>query len=374
MRCLYLWVIIALFLMATCPSAHADEAVATQSFWAGLSTKAKFQGEVVSNLAGGLASGSVGNALFIGGFSWDSERAGEWHGGKVVINFLAVDTGNTEAYVGDIQGVSNLTTVDSLMRLYRLYYRQRWGQVTERLGLLNANDYFDNAGVACDLLNASFGIVPVLSQNLQGMPTYPFSSLGSMVALGGGDTTLQAGVFGADAVHPWQQPFSQGVLMMLELDHSGALDDGRYTIKMGVLRNRQKESLAARLGPTMSGFYGIGEYRWQTGPLHWGAFLQGGGAPKPINPVPWYVGGGLQVAGLFSGDRNDALSLGFSRASLRGLPHAETSYELTGVFGVIPGIHLQPDVQVIVHPGGYLPTALVGIMRLEVNFADLSNG
>ncbi|MHB1631504.1 MAG: carbohydrate porin, partial [Acidithiobacillus sp.] len=84
-----------------------------------------------------------------------------------------------------------------------------------RLGLLNANDYFDNAGVACDLLNASFGIVPVLSQNLQGMPTYPFSSLGSMVALGGGDTTLQAGVFGADAVHPWQQPFSQGVLMML---------------------------------------------------------------------------------------------------------------------------------------------------------------
>ena len=371
MRCMYLWVMAAFFLMATWSSAHADEAVATQSFWASLSTKAKFQGEVVSNLAGGLASGSVGNALFIGGFSWDSERAGEWHGGKVVINFLAVDTGNTEAYVGDIQGVSNLTTVDSLMRLYRLYYRQRWGQVTERLGLLNANDYFDNAGVACDLLNASFGIVPVLSQNLQGMPTYPFSSLGSMVALGGGDTTLQAGVSGADAIHPWQQPFSQGVLMMLELDHSGALDDGRYTVKMGVLRNRQKESLAARLGPNMSGFYGIGEYRWKAGALRWGAFLQGGGAPKPINPVPWYVGGGLRVAGLFSRDRNDTLSLGFSRASLRGLPHAETSYELTGVFGVIPGIHLQPDIQVIIHPGGYLPTALVGIMRLEVNFEDL---
>jgi porin len=44
---------------------------------------------------------------------------------------------------------------------------------------------------------------------------------------------------------------------------------------------------------------------------------------------------------------------------------------LTGIFGVMHGIHLQPDVQVIVHPGGYLPTALVGIIRLEVNFADL---
>jgi porin len=371
MRCIYLWVMTAFFLMATWSSAHADEPVTVKSFWTGLSTKAKFQGEVVSNLAGGLASGSVENALFIGGVSWDSAGAGEWHGGKVVVNFLADDTGNPEAYVGDIQGVSNLTTPHSLMRLYRLYYRQQWNPFTVRLGLLNANDYFDNAGVACDLLNASFGIIPVLSENLQGMSTYPFSSLGTMAALGGGNTTLQAGVFGADAIHPWQQPFSQGVLMMLELDQSGALDDGRYTVKMGVLRNRQKESLAARLGPNMSGFYGIGEYRWKAESLHWGAFLQGGGAPKSINPVPWYVGGGLRVAGLFSRDRNDALSLGFSRASLRGLPHAETSYELTGVFGVMRGIHLQPDVQVIVHPGGYLPTALVGIMRLEVNFADL---
>ncbi|MHB1604585.1 MULTISPECIES: hypothetical protein [Acidithiobacillus] len=49
----------------------------------------------------------MGNALSIGGFSWDSERAGEWHGGKVVVNFLAVDTGNLKAYAGDIQGVSN---------------------------------------------------------------------------------------------------------------------------------------------------------------------------------------------------------------------------------------------------------------------------
>ncbi|MDA8154202.1 MAG: carbohydrate porin [Acidithiobacillus sp.] len=371
MRCLYSWLVVAFFLMATWPFAYADEPVTTQSFWAGLSTKAKFQGEVVSDLAGGLASGSVGNALFIGGVSWDSAGAGEWHGGKVVVNFLAVDTGNPETYVGDIQGVSNLTTVHSLVRLYRLYFQQQWNPLTVRLGLLNANDYFDNAGVACDLLNASFGIVPILSENLQGMPTYPFSSLGTMVALGGGDTTLQAGVFGADAIHPWQQPFSQGALMMLELDQSGALDGGRYTFKMGFLRNRQKESLSAKLGPNMSGFYGIGEYRWQTGPLHWGAFLQGGGAPKPINPVPWYIGGGLRLAGLIPCSAKDSLSVGFSRASLRGLPHAETSYELTGIFGVMHGIHLQPDVQVIVHPGGYLPTALVGIMRLEVNFADL---
>ncbi len=95
------------------------------------------------------------------------------------------------------------------------------------------------------------------------------------------------------------------------------------------------------------------------------------GAPNPINPVPWYIGGGLRLAGLIPCSAKDSLSVGFSRASLRGLPHAETSYELTGIFGLMHGIHLQPDVQVIVHPGGYLPTALVGIIRLEVNFAYL---
>jgi len=371
MRCLYFWCGAA-FLMSVWGYASAEEPVASQAFWSGISLKAKAQGEVVSNLAGGLTTGSVGNVLFVGGLSWDSEPAGEWKGGKVVTNFLAVDTGNPEAYVGDIQGVSNLTTPASLVRPYRLYFRQQWDPLIVRLGLLNANDYFDNAGVACDLLNASFGILPVLSQNLQGMPTYPYSSLGAMVALGGRNTTIQGGVFGADAIHPWQQPFSQGALLMLELDQSGAVYGGRYTFKMGVMRNRQKASLAASLGPNMSGFYGIGEYRWQSGPLHWGAFLQGGGAPKPITPVPWYIGGGLRLAGLIPWSAKDSLSAGFSRASLRGLPHAETSYELTGLFGLAQGVRLQPDIQVVIHPGGDLPTALVGILRLKVNFKELA--
>ncbi|TQN51945.1 hypothetical protein DLNHIDIE_01826 [Acidithiobacillus thiooxidans ATCC 19377] len=69
MCCLCLRLVAAFFLMATCPSAHADEPVATQSFWAGLSTKAKFQGEVVSNLAGairGRGKRAVHRWIFLG--------------------------------------------------------------------------------------------------------------------------------------------------------------------------------------------------------------------------------------------------------------------------------------------------------------------
>ena len=113
MRCLYLWWGVV-FLIAAGGHASAEGPVATPSFWSGIRLKAKAQGEVVSNLTGGLATGSVGNVLFVGGLSWDSKSAGAWKGGKVVVNFLAVDTGNPEAYVGDVQGVSNLTTPDSL--------------------------------------------------------------------------------------------------------------------------------------------------------------------------------------------------------------------------------------------------------------------
>jgi porin len=108
--------------------------------------------------------------------------------------------------------------------------------------------------------------------------------------------------------------------------------------------------------------------------LHWGNFLVGGAASDPVNPVPWYVGGGLKLAGYLADAPKDALSVGFSRASLRGLPHAETSYEVTSIFGIIPGITIQPDIQVITHPGGDLPAALVGIIRLNMNLVKIIQG
>jgi porin len=340
----------------------------------GFSPIADFQGELDSNLSGGAALGSTGTAYFQGGFSWSSQGAGFWPDGRLVATYLAVVTGQPDGYVGDIQGISGLTTPYNVSRVYKLYYRQRISLVTVRVGLMNANDYFDDAGLSCDLFNASYGTFPNWSQNLEGSSTYPFSSLGAMVTLGQGSTTLNAGIFGADAQQPWQQPLNRGTLSLLELDHTGKFDAGSYTLKAGIFSNQQRAALAATLGPDTSGFYGIGEYRWTSDALHWGAFLVGGGAPNPINPVPWYVGGGLKLAGYLPEMPKDAVSLGFSRAMLRGLPHAETSYEITSTFGIIPGIKIQPDVQVVTHPGGDLSTALVGILRLDVNLVQLTNG
>ncbi len=298
---------------------YAPWAEADPSFLRGWTPLADFQAELDSNLLGGAAVGSTGTAYFQGGVSWDSNQAGVWSGGRFVATYLGVTTGQPDQYVGDIQGVSGLTTPYDISRLYKLFFRQNIGPATVRLGLMNANDYFDDVGLACDLFNASYGTFPNWSQNLEGSSTYPFSSLGTMVAF----------------------------------------------------QNQQQADLAAVLGPTTAGFYGIGEYRWESIGMHWGTFLVGGGAPDPINPVPWYVGGGLRVKGYLPSAPKDAISLGFSRASLRGLPHAETSYELTSIFGIIRGVHIQPDIQVVTHPSGTLPTALVGIVRLDFNLVKL---
>lgn len=343
-------------------------AASPPSFWSGFSPMANFQGEIDSNFMGGVARGSTGTAYFQGGISWSSDRAHAWSGGRFVATYLAIDTGQPDHYVGDIQGISGLTAPYDLSEIHKLYYRQGTRLLTMRAGLMNANDYFDDIGVAADLFNASYGAIPTWSQNLEGSSNYPFSSLGAMVALRHGDTTIQGGVFGGDAEQPWQQPFARGSFSLVELDHSGTLNGDRYGVKIGAFRNQQRADLASRLGPDTTGVYGIGEYRWNTQALHWGTFLVGGLASNPINPVPSYVGTGVKLAGYLPHAPKDVLSFGISRASLQGQPYAETSYELTSTFYVVRGVRIQPDLQVVLHPGGYLPTALVGALRITINF------
>lgn len=365
-RCAVALVVIAL---------HGTVEAATRplpSWAAGYSPLADFQSEIDSNLTGGAAPGCTGTVYFQGGFTWDSDRAGWWRGGQFVATYLAVGTQQPDRYVGDIQGISGLTAPYSLARVYKLYYQQDIAAFTVRGGLMNANDYFDDAGVAANLFNASYGTVPTWSQNLEGSSTYPFSSLGVMVTGGQGQTTLRGGIFGADAQHPWQQPDNRGSLSLVEMDRNGRLGGGRYTIKTGVFHNQQNPDLAAALGPSTTGFYDIGEYRWTPARTHWGTFLVISGAPAATNPVPWYVGGGLTLTGYRPAAPHDSLSIGFSRATLRGLPHAETSGEFAARFALVPGITLQPGIQVVMHPRGHLPTALAASLRLTVNLVRLA--
>ncbi len=340
--------------------------------WQEFTPHGEFIGETVGNVAGGLARGSTATAYFQGGFDWIGAANGADPGGKLVVRYLGVDTGQPDAlYVGDVQGVSNLTTPTNINRLFKLYFRQRLGAVTTRFGLMDANDYFDSVQADRYLLCASYGIFPVWSTNLPGTSTYPYSSLGAIVSVGGSRHQLEAGVFGGNALHPFLHPTQSGTLALIQYNQSGSLGAGTYALKLGGFFNHQSPRAAALLGPQLNGFFGSGVYRFRAAGLDWGTFLIGGGAPNAVASVPWYVGGGVRLKKWYPGQPGDVLSVGFSRASLSGQPHAETDYEATAIFKVCAGVEIQPDIQVIAHPGGHLPTAVAGILRIRVDVVRL---
>lgn len=171
---------------------------------------------------------------------------------------------------------------------------------------------------------------------------------------------------------PYDQPFQRGALMLFQYTHVGESAGGTFTIKIGGFRNRQDAAFTSNLGSQGSGFLGASEYRWKATGVNWGLFFW-------VVVPQTSLFGTLVCRRQFTAKKLDGcperltmLSADFSRASLRGLPHAETSYEITSIFCVMKGVSIQPGWQVIVHHGGDLPTALVGILHLNINFVKLA--
>ncbi len=202
--------------------------------------------EGIDNFSGGIQQGAVGNATEEGGLALNTGKAGLWAGGKFAFEFLGIQNGNPENYVGDLQGVSAYTGL-SRGAVYKLYYRQAFGHANVRAGLISANDYFDSTGLASQFLNVSYGFTPTIGVNVPGASSYPYSSLGIMAAYAASGWTGMAGVFGGDAIHPFRTPFDRGSMEWLELDRAGHLGDGKYVVKLGGWENQQKRPYQATL-------------------------------------------------------------------------------------------------------------------------------
>ena len=325
--------------------------------------------EGIDNFSGGIAPGAVGNATGKAGFAFDTRRAGWWSGGRFVTEFLAIQNGNPENYVGDTQCVNAFTGLNR-GALYKLYYRQNMGNATLRAGLISANDYFDSTGVASNFLNVSYGFGAAMGINVPGASSYPFSSLGVMGSYSTDGWTGMAGVFEGDAIHPFEGPAHRGNMVWLEADRGGSLGGGKYIVKVGGWRNSQLPQYQATLGNDTSGLYTTGEYRWKQDGMDWGSFLEFEVAPNPVNILPWYTGAGLRLRHFWVARSGDSVGIGMARAWLRDAPyHAETDFEGYYSARIIPRLYLQSDLQYVVHPSATYPNALVGILRLHMRFS-----
>lgn len=109
-----------------------------------------------------------------------------------------------------------------------------------------------------------------------------------------------------------------------------------------------------------------------------GVFGRWGRADPDVNRIEWFWSGGLHYEGLLPGRDADVLGLGFYgavgstryRAQVDPDFEGETGMELYYKVVLTPWLHVTPDVQLILDPGGQstASNALVGVLRLRVAF------
>lgn len=359
----------------------------------GLSWAGHLDSEIFSNFSGGIKQGSEGNIVGQIGAEYDTDKAGLWKGGKFTLSLMGIySSGIQQNYSGDIQTASNIWAPNAV-RFYDAAYRQRWNDwLNTRVGYMDVNYYFDVAANALQLINSSFGMSPTITVNVPGTATYPYSGLGLLVSTHTQNVSNKLAIFQGDPQHQ-TSAFERGYMALWEgALHWGHKADedmedntdeyGQYELKLGAWRYQQANPELYGLSPSTAGAYGIVEGNWTLpGERQLGAFVQAGAAPQNFNPVPWYLGVGLRLGHPFADRPDDSISIGMARAWLRpeavaagldvepaSIHPAETSYELTYLAKVTEHINIQPDLQYIQHPSGYYPDALVGILRLHLEF------
>ncbi|MBU6460572.1 MAG: carbohydrate porin [Proteobacteria bacterium] len=312
--------------------------------------------ETVSVLKGGMAHATRYDKVLEGSLETDTQADGLWSGGRAKISLYHISSGHpSSTLIGDEQGASNLDAPDET-RIYEAWYQQRfpYHQALLKTGLIDLNQTFDVTRDAGLFLNASFGVTPTLSLDTNAS-IYPIPGAAIVAEASFHGYKGLAGLFQA---HPLdrQHFIHHGLMQILEINHDG--------IKLGAWQQN---------GPTTSsnaGLYGIADktlYKSGNG-ARLAGFIQLGASRSTINSIPYFTGGGLVLSGFYPTRREDVAGIGFANAATRGPgAAAETSIEVTYSAPITHRLILQPDFQLILHPGGLeaSPRAEVFLLRAQ---------
>lgn len=333
----------------------------------GIRLEAELDGQAIQPIENSLRPTStvIGAAQF--GFSLNTRQAGLWPGGHFVFAILNVTTsGDPDAAIGDIQGVSSLYE-QTRSRFHDIYLRQRVSFGVFRVGIMNGSDFFDVTGLASSLQNLSFNLTPTIGDNVAG---FSHTSAGVMLRFTASSVVWRVGLYQGDPVESFNQPFDRGAIGFLEADRSWRSPARKFTFKAGIWHYWQQRRLRSTLGPSVGGVYGIAEWRdREIKKYRLGFFGQAAANPRSAGPVSAYLGVGGRFSGFWTRHRRDALTFGVAQAWLRTPgAKAETAEEIGLVAHLGDHIILEPDLQWINHASGSARNALVAILGTGVAF------
>jgi len=353
--------------MAMAQPAKADAALP------GVSMHLTYAAEAVRNFAGGLQRG--GQLLDAGllDVQVDSDDAGWWPGGTLLLEGVLNHGGDPSTrLIGDIQYASNIADRNRV-GIHQFWYAQRMDHAELLFGLHDLNTIFDVAEPATLFLNSSFGIGPDISVNV---PASIWPRAGAAVVLGlhAGPADLHVGIYDGDPRTRAVRPGAEGLMLIAE----GGWHTATGALKLGGWRHT-----AAVSGPdgrsfgSDNGLYVIAEHTvFARDATVLSLFLQAGLAQRDRNLIGDYLGCGLHLDAPLPGRAEDAFGLAVARAGfspiarrVAGLAAAETAIELTYELVLNEWLHVQPSLQLILHPSGdaAVPAARVGLLRVRVD-------
>jgi porin len=398
----------------------------------GFELMGSYDAEVWGNTKGGLESGTVFTGLLDFGLKLDLEKAFGWPGASLSTTWLLLSGKNaSEDLVGNFLTISNNAGFNTL-RNYELWFQQNLldDKFSIRLGQLAADTEFFISGYAALFLNGTFGWPASMYMNLpEGGPSFPVGTLGIrwavqpvkwfrfQTAVFQGNVYAQNvnahgfrwrldsqnGFFFLDeAQFRWNQQaeetglpgqFKAGAWFhtakFAEANDSGSVrgNDGWYFI-LDQMLYRPPPKMAENAPPPEKDSKsalnntdrpGITEKKSDQG-LGW--FGRIAFEPQDRNFIGFYFDTGLTYKGLIPTRDGDTLGVAFAYARLSSGAQrtatdagsvgvgAEMALEVTYQAQITKWLSIQPDLQVILNPGGNqdLNNALVIGGRVSITF------
>jgi porin len=406
----------------------------------GIQLSLSYIAETLSNPIGGVKQGTIYESLVTGTVELDLAKLIKWPGATFHVDGYQINgRGLTQNYVGNILDVSSIEALPTT-RLHDLWLQQQAFEqkVSLRVGQIALDDEFYISQYAGLLINSTFGYPDLLAENLPGSgPGYPFAVPGVRLRVAPTDRlTLSTAVLNGNPAPPGpgnpQIRNGNGINFLIGEGGTLAIGEVAYTfdlepttstwmsdVKLGFwyhgaafpdlrvdttgvsLANPSSTGIAALDHGNYGPYLILDKMLWQppnAGTRGVAGFLRVGGAPGDRNLLNVEIDAGLNAKGLLPRRQLDVagLALGYVRigGAARGTA-ADTSLftgvaeppldyeaviEATYQVNFAPWWYLQPDLQVILHPGGHhadpppsptgqpIPNALVFGVRSAITF------
>ncbi|MFL5265412.1 MAG: carbohydrate porin [Stellaceae bacterium] len=396
--------------------------------------------ETLSNLTGGIRQLTIYQGLVTASLKLDLEKILNWPGASFYADGYEISgRGLSRNAIGNLLAVSSIEALPST-RLHDLWLQQEFldGRASFRLGQIALDDEFYISQYSEIFVNSTFGCPDILSTDLpSGGPCYPFAVPGARLrAAPTAALTLSAAAFNGNPAPPGpgdpQVRNSSGTNFLIGEGGSLVIAEMAYAfdtepisslqlsdVKLGgwyhtadfpdLRRDSLRRSLADPasngVAAAHSGNFGLymilDKMLWrrpETATQGLAAFFRVAYAPPNRNLISLEADVGLTYKGLFPDRELDLLGVAASYGRIgnaaRDLDRDEILFtgnsgiirsyeavlEITYQARIAPWWVLQPDLQLVFHPGGHIalpppapalrpiPNALVLGLRSAITF------